>query len=97
MLYDKEKRPIGEFRWPRPGRIRPESKASTAVSTANWRFDYLDRISHGRWESNPQWEGSLENVTLPARQSEPLPPMIEVHPFGVKCPIASLHWLQVNF
>ena len=96
MLYDKEKRPIGEFRLPWPGRIRQESKASTAVSKANWRFDHLHRSSHGRWESNPQWEVSWEIVTLPVFQSEPLPPKIEVHPFGVKCPIASPHWLQVQ-
>ena len=64
-LYDKGKRPIGEFRWPRPDRIRQVSKASTAVSTANWRFDLLNRSSHGRLESNPQWEASQEIVTLP--------------------------------
>ena len=64
-LYGKEKRPIGEFRWPRPDRIRQVSKASTAVSTANWRFDLLNRSSYGRLESNPQWEASQEIVTLP--------------------------------
>ena len=95
-LYDKEKRPIGECRWPGPGRIRQASIAARAVSTANWRFDHLNRSSHERWKSNPQWEASQEIVTLPAFQSTPLPPMIEVYPFLAKCPIASLHWLQVQ-